>query len=713
MAALIEIRDLSISANGKQILKNINLDINEGDSIGIIGKSGAGKSTLLHLLRGFEEFEDIKGEVIFNVSSCPECGRVNPPSTAGSTCSKCGTKTELKRANYLNSNGMHRKIMDRTAIMMQRTFGLYSDETVLENIMRSFEYSDIPKEKRPYAAAELIEKVKLSHRMTYTGKELSGGEKQRVVLARQLAKYPMLLLADEPTGTLDPRTAKLVHESILKAKQEHKMTLMVTSHLPGVLQDLTNKAILLDKGEIIEIGEPNKIIEKFCAMTGALCEEKVEVGEPIIIIKDMKKKYYSYYKGMIPAVNGVSFEVNEGEIFGIIGISGAGKTTLSKIIAGIMEGDSGKVDVRIGDIWVDMTEKGTDFRGRAKPHIGYLHQEYSLYPHRNVLSNLTDSIGLKLEPELARTKAINALKAVSFDENTAREILEKTSYELSVGERQRVTMAQVLIREPRIIIFDEPTGTMDPITKNEVANSILTARKETGTTFVIVSHDMEFVRNVCDRAAHMKLGKITAMGNAGSVLEEIKTPYLNTGTNYEEKADREKTPEDRNNDLGKYLKRAQQCAEQGVLYDVDFYVSKAKETAAKLNKNISSELERLKPAYEKGISEMLKEAERYASEGQIYGMHVNIENAINYAAKAGIDISGELPKFMPAYEKGLQEALQDAERHEAKGFLGMSYQYIHRAGSYAEKLGKNIDEILSSLPWYERWTHTDIHMKLR
>ncbi len=704
MVALIEIRDLNINVNGKQILKNINLDINEGDSIGIIGKSGAGKSTLLHLLRGFEEFEDITGEVIFNISTCPKCGKVNTPSSAGSECPKCGIKTELQRVNYLNSKSMHRKIMERTAIMMQRTFGLYGDESVLENIMRSFEYSDIPKEKRPYIAAELIEKVKLSHRMTYTGKELSGGEKQRVVLARQLAKYPMLLLADEPTGTLDPRTAKLVHESILKAKQEHKMTMLVTSHLPGVLHDLTNRAILLDKGEIIEVGKPGEIIEKFCTMTGVVCEGKVEVGEPIIILKDVKKKYYSYYKGMIPAVNGVGFVVNEGEIFGIIGISGAGKTTLSKIIAGIMEKDSGKVNVRIGDMWVDMTEKGTDFRGRAKPHIGYLHQEYSLYPHRNVLSNLTDSIGLKLEPELARTKAIAALKAVGFDENTAREILEKTSYELSVGERQRVTMAQVLIREPRIIIFDEPTGTMDPITKNEVANSILTARKETGTTFVIVSHDLEFVRNVCDRTAHMKLGKITAMGNAGSVLEEIKI---------EEKSDREKTPEDRNSDLERYLKRAQQCAEQGGLCDVDFYASKARETAAKLNKDIGSELGRLKPAYGKGISEMLKEAERYASEGQIYGMHVYIENAINYAAKAGIDISGELPKFMPAYEKGLQEALQEAEKHEAKGFLGMSYQYIHRAGNYAEKLGKNIDEILSSLPWYERWTLTDIHMKLR
>jgi len=105
-------------------------------------------------------------------------------------------------------------------------------------------------------------------------------------------------------------------------------------------------------------------------------------------------------------------------------------------------------------------------------------------------------------------------------------------------------MAQVLVREPRIIIFDEPTGTMDPVTKTEVANSILTARTETGTTFVIVSHDIGFIRSVCDRAAHMKLGKITATGDAGSVLEDIAN---------EDKPDREKTAEDRDNDMRKYL----------------------------------------------------------------------------------------------------------------------------------------------------------------
>jgi len=98
-------------------------------------------------------------------------------------------------------------------------------------------------------------------------------------------------------------------------------------------------------------------------------------------------------RGLIRAVNGVSFKVNRGEIFGIIGKSGAGKTTLSRIIAGIIEPTAGEMNFLVGDEWIDMTKPGIEHRGRAKEYIGLLHQEYDLYPHRTVLDNLTDAIG--------------------------------------------------------------------------------------------------------------------------------------------------------------------------------------------------------------------------------------------------------------------------------------------------------------------------------
>ncbi len=150
-----------------------------------------------------------------------------------------------------------------------------------------------------------------------------------------------------------------------------------------------------------------------------------------------------------------------------------------------------------------------------------LHQEYSLYPHRTVLDNLTESISLELPPELGKRKAIQTLIAVGFTEKKANEILTKMPGELSVGEKHRVAMSQVLIKEPRILILDEPTGTMDPATKIDVAKSILRARKELGETFIIVSHDMDFVAQVCDRVALMHHGRIVEIGDTAAVLSRI------------------------------------------------------------------------------------------------------------------------------------------------------------------------------------------------
>jgi len=171
---------------------------------------------------------------------------------------------------------------------------------------------------------------------------------------------------------------------------------------------------------------------------------------------------------------------------------------------------------------VDMAEPGYYARGRAKPYIGLLYQEYDLYPHHTVIENLTDSIGLDFPAELAEKKAIGTLQIAGFSEARSREIMDRYPGELSEGERHRVSFARALIKEPHLIVLDEPTGTMDPITKQSVISSIFTAREEAGETFIIVSHDMEFVDKVCDRVAFMKGGKIVAMGRPEEVLPGVK-----------------------------------------------------------------------------------------------------------------------------------------------------------------------------------------------
>jgi methyl coenzyme M reductase system subunit A2 len=144
-----------------------------------------------------------------------------------------------------------------------------------------------------------------------------------------------------------------------------------------------------------------------------------------------------------------------------------------------------------------------------------------LYPFNNILQNLSVCIGIKLPAEFAKMKAIQVLSGVGFEQKDIERILYSLPEVLSVGEKQRIAMAQVLIREPRIVILDEPTGTMDPITKINVAKSVLTARKELGETFVIVSHDMDFVLNCCDRAAIMKGGKVVAIGDPKAIVANM------------------------------------------------------------------------------------------------------------------------------------------------------------------------------------------------
>ncbi|NJD78697.1 MAG: methyl coenzyme M reductase system, component A2 [Candidatus Methanoperedens sp.] len=525
MTLFIEIKDLRVGFDGFDVLKDINLEIKEGEILGILGKSSAGKSILMHVLRGVETFDDISGSVIYHLARCTGCGFIDLPSKVGNACPRCKEKFEKIEADFVKlplHDPLRRDITRRIAIMLQRTFALYGDERVIVNVMNALQEIGELGPNAINKAADLLDQVNLSNRMMHIARELSGGEKQRVVLARQLVKDPIVLLADEPTGTLDPKTAQIVHETILRATRTFKMSLIITSHWPKVIEELSDRALWLDEGRIVKIGDPAEIAAAFMKEVGKVEEqEKVEVGKTIIRARDLKMTYFSLDRGIVRAVNDISFDINEGEIFGLIGVSGAGKTTTSKIISGLLKPTSGSIEVRIGDEWIDLTQLGPDKKGRATRYIGILHQEYSLYPHRNVIDNLTESIGLDLPVELGERKAIQTLMTAGFTEKKAEDILVKMPDELSEGERHRVAMAQVLIKEPRILVFDEPTGTMDPVTKIEVAKSILHARKELGETFVIVSHDMDFVAHVCDRAALMRLGKIVDIGDTDAVLSKL------------------------------------------------------------------------------------------------------------------------------------------------------------------------------------------------
>ena len=520
---LLKVENVTKKYEGKTVLDNISFTLKTGEILGLIGKSASGKSVLMHMIRGAEEYRPDSGRVLSHVNLCTECDAIDTPKEGG-VCPVCGKPCKTEWIDYWaikEKDNLRYRISSRISIMLQRTFALFGDSTVLENLYEAMpdKLNDMEKVNK---AIKLLEFVNMTHRTTHIARDLSGGEKQRVVLARQLAKDPLFFVADEPTGTLDPFTANVVHNRLVEYVRSHNICMVFASHWPEAIEKMADQAIWLDRGKAIMQGKPHDITAKFMEEYRFEKSEEHKLGEPLIKLTDAKKHYFSVVRGVVKAVDGVNLEIREGEIFGLAGYSGAGKTTTSRMIAGMAPATSGKVEIKIGDTWVNMSDTGEGGKGRATPYIGVLHQEYALYPSETILQNLTSCIGLKMPAELAKVKAIQALLSVGFPRDGMDKLLNALPGDLSVGEVQRVAFALVLIKEPKFVVLDEPTGTMDPITKVAVAKAVIKARNDLNETFIVVSHDMDFILNCCDRVALMKDGKIADMGSAEKIVEELK-----------------------------------------------------------------------------------------------------------------------------------------------------------------------------------------------
>ncbi|MHC1585158.1 MAG: methyl coenzyme M reductase system, component A2 [Candidatus Syntropharchaeia archaeon] len=518
------------------VLEDINFRVKEGQGFGILGKSGCGKTVLMNILRGIPEYEPTHGKVIYRVAACqnPECRWVEPPSKAGGKCIQCDGDLKLEEVNYwetltkedIDERRVAQRIYDRIALMIQRTFALFGESPVIGNIQEALAEAGVPKHKQMMMAMELLRRVKLTHRATHIARDISGGEKQRTVFAMCLAKNPFLFLADEPSGTLDPITAEAVHD-IINEEIERGLTILVTSHWPEAVVATTSEAILLENGRMTAYGPSAEVRDKFMEGFEIPPKERRKLTEPKIKLENIRKYFYTFDRGLIKAVDDVSLEIYEGEIFGLVGVSGSGKTTLFKIIAGLIEPSRGRLQIKIGGEWIDMKNPGPDGRGRATPYINILHQVYTVYPNLNVYDNLQSALTIELPADIVAEKIYKCMKAVGFTEEEIDNILYAYPDTLSEGERHRLAFARVLMTDPEIVLLDEPTGTADPLTRLEMVKSIKSARDTLGQTYIVVSHDIDFIDMVCDRAVLMRVGKFVEMGDPSHVVEvmrQVETP---------------------------------------------------------------------------------------------------------------------------------------------------------------------------------------------
>ena len=520
-------------------LKNVSFEVKEGEILGIMGKSGSGKTTLLRALRGVEHIDE--GSITVDTVS----------------------------VNGDSSQFYYNELKKVTAIHLQRSFGLWPD-TVRENVLRKLyarRYFDeggtdfkVAESEFGEEADKILELVSLTDKKDHYASVLSGGEKQRLIIARQLAKQPKALLLDEPATMACPKTKQEILDAVKNINEELNITIVLVSHLPEVQKYLADRVILMEDGEIKKQGTPEEITEEFMSAMDPIVDiENISSDEDIIDVKDIYKRFYLLTGGEVLQIEDINFKVQKENILSLIGPSGAGKTVLLRMLAGLDDSDKGDVLYQIDGEWHDIAIAGIG-RMKIRSKLGFMHQEFSLVHYATVLDQLATRLGYKnqnivnearqraermglsdelldslyLLTDLQENEARARLEQVGlapdiladlfpkFPETATREavadifesldldldILYRKSYELSGGQKVRVMLALILISKPEFLLLDEPFGDLDPITLRTVTNSLKTISKKYNITIIMVSHNTEFIKELSNRALFMDDGKI-------------------------------------------------------------------------------------------------------------------------------------------------------------------------------------------------------------
>ncbi len=547
------VKDYVIDSDAIRVLNGISFQIKEGEILGIIGKSGGGKSTVLKVLRGIEPFNGGSFEL-------------------DGIAIKPGASTdELK------------KLKRMTAIHLQRNFALWSG-AAYENVLRRlyaerFGYEILPEKDSPYydelyeKSLEYLKLVNLDKKAEHFSSVLSGGEKQRLLIARQLAANPHLLLLDEPATMTCPATKQGVLDAIKNVNEKLKLKTLVVSHLPEVHAYLAHRVLWLEDGKIIEEGEPEEVLKKFLnKMKPAVALPKNNSDKAVIKVNNVSKRYWLIRQGEVLDLDSINLEFKQGEVVALIGPSGAGKTTLLHAMDGLVFPDDGEIEFLVDNEWVEISTYSPK-RMEVRRITSIMYQEFALSYHSTIKQQLAYKLGVKgqkvVEEARKRAKELGIsnedldelYRITDMPEENAKEKLERMGYtpailgvlfpsypltevlkyakpvfeavdlplsvldakpyQISGGENVRAALALALASKPSILLLDEPFGDLDPITLRDVANSLKNINKNFNTTIIFISHHVDFIKEVAQRAILIDKGHIVTDGDPKEVCNEF------------------------------------------------------------------------------------------------------------------------------------------------------------------------------------------------
>jgi peptide/nickel transport system ATP-binding protein len=547
MSSLLSIHNLSIGFDTERGLApgvdDISCDVRRGEIVALVGESGSGKSiTALSILRLLPTppARVTSGEIRFTRRDGSVVDLLREPSAV------------MQQIRGGEIGIIFQEPM--TSLNPVYTCGDQVVEAI--RIHRKMGAAEAKRE-----ALALFEKVQLPDPMRMYSNyphQLSGGQKQRVMIAMAMSGGPSLLICDEPTTALDVTVQKTILELIRSLQRTEDLGVIFITHDLGVVAEIADRALVMYRGRVVEEGSVAELFAhprhpytkgllncrpalhrkgERLPMVSDYVEGAVPsrvmmggpvIGEVMMRVEDLRVWYPSRRTfvgkpvAYTKAVDGVSFDVKKGEVLGLVGESGCGKTTLGRALLRLVEPTGGRIVLEGAD-WTGLPASALKQR-RSQIQLIFQDPYSSLNPRLRIGPAIAEAMtvhGMGADARDRKKRVIGLLEKVSLREDH----YDRYPHEFSGGQRQRIVIARALSLQPSFLICDESVSALDVSVQAQVLNLLNDLRREFGFTVVFISHDLSVIRYISDRILVMKTGRIEEMGEAEEVYLRPRTEY--------------------------------------------------------------------------------------------------------------------------------------------------------------------------------------------